>query len=83
MILLAETVDPSTFERLGTAGIVAVILLAAIGWLIKDRAAIRAERDAERRRSEAVADRLVQTIERVLPMLDRVERALDRRERDA
>ena len=83
MILLSEPgVDPSTLERLGTAGIVAVILLGVIYWLVKDRARIIADRDAERVKADTLADRLVSTIERVIPVLDRAERALDRRERD-
>lgn len=83
MILLAESsLDPSTLERLGTAGIVAVILLGVIVWLVKDRARIITDRDAERVKAEALAERLVSTIERVIPVLDRAERALDRRERE-
>ena len=75
MVLLAETVDPSTLERLGTAGIVAVILLAALVWTVR-------QWQAERTRNEALTERLVSTIERIVPVLDRTERALDRRERE-
>lgn len=41
-------VDSSVYERLGTAGAVAAVLGAWIWWLIKDRARIVADRDAER-----------------------------------
>lgn len=68
-------------ERLGVAGIVAVILLGVIGWLIRDRNRLIADRDAERERNRSMADRLVATMERVIPVLDRTERALDRQER--
>lgn len=37
--------DPGTLERLGTAGIVAIVLLAVIGWLLRDRTKERADKD--------------------------------------
>ncbi len=74
MLLLAESVDPASFERLGVAGIVCLILLA--GWVREYR-----ERKAERSRNDEMTDRLIALAERQLPIMDRVDRALDRMER--
>lgn len=74
MIFLAEGVDPSTLERLGVAGIVAVFLLAGLVWAVR-------QWQAERARNEALTERLLSLAERTLPTLDRAERALDRMER--
>lgn len=77
MILLSEPgVGPSTLERLGTAGIVAVCLLAALVWMVR-------QWQAERARNEALTERLIALGEQVAPVLDRATRALDRREREA
>lgn len=41
----AAPIDPSVYERLGTAGVVAVVLGACIWWLVKDRARVISQRD--------------------------------------
>lgn len=75
LLLAAETVDPSVLERLGTAGIVAVVMAAAIVWLVRQLA-------AERAANRELSDRLVSTIERTVPVLERATRALERQERE-
>lgn len=74
-ILASDAVDPSVLERLGTAGIVAIVMLAAIVWLVRQ---LTAERAANRE----LSDRLVSTVERTVPVLEQATRALDRLERD-
>lgn len=74
-LLASDAVDPSVLERLGTAGIVTIVMLAAIVWLVRQLA-------AERAANRELSDRLVSTVERTVPVLERATRALDRRERD-
>lgn len=47
-----------------------VLALAAIAWLIKDRARIIADRDAERAARETLHDRLLATTERLVPIIE-------------
>ena len=70
-------VDPATWERLGTAGIVAVIMAAAIAWLIRDRLRVLADRDKERQRNQDLSDRLVEQAERIVPVIERNAAALE------
>lgn len=74
-LLASDAVDPSVLERLGTAGIVAIVMAAAIVWLVRQ---LTAERAANRE----LSDRLVSTVERTVPVLEQATRALDRLERD-
>lgn len=74
-LLASDAVDPSVLERLGTAGIVAIVMAAAIVWLVRQLA-------AERAANRELSDRLVSTVERTVPVLEQATRALDRLERD-
>lgn len=77
MTILAQ-LDPATLERLGTAGIVAVLMAAGITWLIRDRWRVVADRDRERQRSHELGERLVEQAERVVPVIERNAAALER-----
>lgn len=85
LMLFASEVPASTWERLGTAGIVAVLLLAALYWRDKRandvEASLKAELAAERAKVDDVTNRLISTVQQAIPVLDRVDRALERRER--
>lgn len=73
--------DTSWIESLGALGGIVVICLAVIAWLIRDRARIIADRDAERAITRAITSelsgRLVDHAERTTPVLDRTARALE------
>lgn len=76
-------IDPGTFERLGTAGIVAVVLSAIIGWLLRDRAKERADKDRIIAQRDEMVDRLVDsearssaTLATVAPILEATNQEL-------
>jgi len=50
---------PDTYERLGTAGIVAVILSAVIAWLLRDRTKERADKERIIAQRDALFEKLV------------------------
>lgn len=73
---------------LGPFAAAALLGLAAITWLIRDRARIIADRDHEREVTREQSERLVAQAERSIPVLERTgaaleaaTRAIDRQER--
>lgn len=77
MLAQVETAAELSAQQLGAFAIALAITLAVIAWLVKDRARIITDRDAERTANRSLSDRLVDQAERMIPVLDRGARAIE------
>lgn len=78
----SSPVDPSIWEQFGPFGIVFVLMVFAIGWLLKERSILEqrhqaesAERDA---RERVLYDRIISQGEHFAPVLEQTNWVLDR-----
>lgn len=87
--LVANTANDAELTKvIGPYGAL-VLALAVIAWLVKDRARVIADRDAERAHRQQQADRMLAQAERLIPVLEHATQVIEatgeelRRARDA